>query len=510
MLLLANQDQLNTALQSYRNIDIKIEVLDYDMYVVDEISGLVESANFSIDADSDIRRTCNVTMQLRDDLSNDPLYSSAFWEVGNPYWFDKYLKINLGIEDIVNGGWVWSNQGIYLINQPSVIYNASENTLSFQAVDLMSKLTGMRSGAMTGVESTIPVGTNIKSAIIALLEEQGFNNYVLFDPPQATTPADINVSAGGTTYELLSALRDINQGWEMFFDVDGVFYFQEIPSEDTLKGVTINPFVDNETLEKVAIGYQLDTSFEDVKNYIEVYGDYIEANITGTLLSTNQSVEFDVSSMQTGDVLIGGFTVGDLTLPPEKYNRRNSWGELRPFYVRISFGGSSKIKEVPITTENWDYRVRITKNSSTWGDFTIDFLGYAQPFGIAWEDNPASPYYVGNKVSGSDEIISPSDAVVGLPVFNRQVRDGGSSGDYANLYTNEMCMACAKYELYKKARRHDSIQITLVPLYWLEANQLIEYRLPNEKQTSYWLIKSINTDFSVAGTQTITATRQYI
>lgn len=504
MLLLANQDQLNTALQSYRNIDIKIEVLDYDMYVVDEISGLVESANFNIDADSDIRRTCNVTMQLRDDLSNDPLYSSAFWEVGNPYWFDKYLKINLGIEDIVNGGWVWSNQGIYLINQPSVTYNTTDNTLSFQAVDLMSKVTGMRSGVMTGLDNTIPVGTNIKEVLISLLAEQGFNNYVIFDPPQSVTPYEINISAGGTTYDLMSQLRDINQGWEMFFDVDGVFYFQEIPNEDTLKDKIVTPYIDNDTLQSLSISYQLDTSFEDVKNYIEVYGDYIEPNYVGTQ-TYNNTVTFELDPLTFRSPAIVGIPFGNLAMPPAK-------AEDTTYYLYVNMGSwGRKYIELPIEYINCDYRARVTYGS---GNVTVEFLGYAQPFAVAWEDNPASPYYVGEKVNESSVTVTPTSALDlmndPLPRFNKQVREVLSSGDYGNLYTNEMCRACAKYELYKKARRHDNIQITVVPIYWLEANQLIEYRLPNEKQTSYWLIKSISTDFGVAGTQTITATRQYI
>ena len=57
---------------------------------------------------------------------------------------------------------------------------------------------------------------------------------------------------------------------------------------------------------------------------------------------------------------------------------------------------------------------------------------------------------------------------------------------------------------------HDNIQITLVPIYWVDVNQVIEYQIPNEENVSYLLIKSVSTDFIVSGQQTITAIRYYL
>ena len=58
---------------------------------------------------------------------------------------------------------------------------------------------------------------------------------------------------------------------------------------------------------------------------------------------------------------------------------------------------------------------------------------------------------------------------------------------------------------------HDNISIQCVPIYWLDVNQIIEYRLPNSvaKESDYWLVKSISTDVSTDGTQTINAMRYY-
>ena len=60
---------------------------------------------------------------------------------------DKFIQPFVGYENIYTGEIQWYNQGIYLINAPSYSYDATNNTLSFSGLDLMSKLTGLRNGA---------------------------------------------------------------------------------------------------------------------------------------------------------------------------------------------------------------------------------------------------------------------------------------------------------------------------------------------------------------------------
>ena len=59
------QAQFDTSLQSVRDIDCKIVVLDYDYVVLDEISGKTTQVSINVDAESDVRRTANVSMLLK-------------------------------------------------------------------------------------------------------------------------------------------------------------------------------------------------------------------------------------------------------------------------------------------------------------------------------------------------------------------------------------------------------------------------------------------------------------
>lgn len=504
---MANQAQYNTAVQRYRDISIKIELLDFNYYIIDEISGIVTSATFSINADSDIRRTCNVDMVLKDEYSQDFLAKDTYWKSGNPFWFDKYLKIYIGIKDILTDEIVWNNQGIYMINAPNLLYDATTNSLSFDGVDLMAMFTGMRNGNLEGVGHEIPVGTNIRSAIIDILTEQGFNNFVINTPPQGTTPYEIKTSAGGTSYNLLSELRDINPNYEMFFDVDGVFYFQEIASNNGNED-NVTPFVNAETFKILNSKAELNTSFEDVKNYVEVYGKAIETSyvpksvtvVSDGLLSIEIAESYDPFSFNGTNIY--SFTLGNVGATPTLL--------IHPI-TDISFDIDGDIRNItlqnPILYNNMSYVFKIYKIVGEI-DYSIEYLGYSQPFGLAWDDNEQSPFYVGNEITSYD-YTSPTDAVYDKPQFERQVRIVLSGGEYDNIYSNELAMQRAKYELYLRSALHDNIQITLVPIYWIDVNQIIEYQLPNEDEPSYWLVKSVATNFSVGGQQTITAIRYY-
>ena len=102
-------------------------------------------------------------------------------------------------------------------------------------------------------------------------------------------------------------------------------------------------------------------------------------------------------------------------------------------------------------------------------------------------------------------------SVLNLPKFNKQVRLVCAGDEYDNIYSDALAEQRARYEIYLRSRLHDNIQIVSAPIYWLEVNNIIEYNLPNSnsEESDLWLIKSINTDVSPNGTQSISATRYY-
>lgn len=521
-------------IQPYRNINIKIFILDYSFSIIDELSGVAENISFTNDSNSDIRRTASVSMTLDSGYTDTGVLNDRYFSAGNGFWFDKYLSISVGINnEETNGEIIYDSQGIYLINEPSVMYDATNNTLSFQAVDLMSKLTGMRSGNLQGITYEIPTDSVITDVIANTLLEQGFYKYVLNTPEQATTPYEIKIEAGGTSYDLLVQLRDINPNWEMFFDVDGTFVFQKIPSSQIINGIpeyTPTVVADDTIWDKLLIDYNLSTSFEDVKNYIEVYGKTIESDdiaenvvISGTTV-TMTTTTAKISDEYSNDVL---FTLGDAEQSRTEF-------ETPPTTIVVTDASGVETTvacDPPIWYNNMTYVVRIGMNNA-------EYLGYQQPCAVAWENNMASPFYVGNILYDSNKLVTsngdflvandddenplyiigaysagelstPTDKIIDGALFSNMVRIVCSGGDYDNIYSNRLAIDRAYYELYQQCRLHDQIDITCVPIYSLDVNHVISITLPNEDKLSYWIIKTINTDFSAGGTQTINAMRYY-
>jgi hypothetical protein len=630
-----NQKQFDTTLQSIRNIDCKLFVLDYDYTVLDEISGKTESVSLSVDAESDIRRTANINIALKDD-SRQTNSNIFYWQVGNPYWFDKYIQIYVAIQDVQTQEFVWVNEGIYMVNSPSISYDATTNNLSFEAVDLMSKMTGLRNGQLEGMTYTIPVGSTITGALKTLLVEQGFDKYIIFTPPYDYVPQEIKIDIGGTAYDLLCELRDINANWEMFFDVDGVFHFQQIPSGKVIVDPIIDeegeptPVVDQTMWDKLNVSYELDTSFEDVKNYVEVLGKVHEPHEYGTV-----TIDSDVLNMKLTNIIASylnnEWIIGIPVIATEGATQPEALATpINRIVIKdISNASVADIMlETPIIAANEYYCVKLTFNGATCE--TCEYLGALQPRAIAFENNPESPFYVGTStqyesaygnvvdfasenedyivefppaIAGSNMVLNLSPwctasnfnaasigdtwkfklnitlsnqylttmsiimggsadtysirnmanqqisldysqdylliatkisnttlqfnvmyypmpasvlpmsttSVLNLPKFNKQVRMVCAGDEYDNIYSDSLAEQRARYEIYLRSRVHDSINVTSVPIYWLEVNDIIEYNLPNSdsETTDLWLVKSVSTDISTNGTQSISAIRYY-
>lgn len=284
----------NMSKMSYRRIKLRVDLLSFSFQVVGNLEGNSISGSIKIDANADIRRVADISLVVTD---------SSF-DVGEDkkIWLDKYIQIYVGMVDN-NGETEWINMGIYLIDNPSKTYNATTHTLSFQAYDLMSKMTGLRNGQLPGIPTLIPAGSSIRGSMASAVSQLGgFNRFIIEDNPQSV-PYDIKIETGGYVYDIISKLRDISPNWETFFDVDGVFHYQPI-----------NAYYDNEIiadsdiLNLVITNIENNVNFENVKNVIEVFGKSLEPNRYGdvaTLSGSTYSITLDDFDNITPNLMIG-------------------------------------------------------------------------------------------------------------------------------------------------------------------------------------------------------------
>lgn len=446
---------------------IRIELLNYQYQTVDELRGWCLEGNISIDANADIRRSA--TMSLVIDSQGFDAQS------GSRIWLDKYIKIWIGTLSLVTNEIEYVNCGMYIIDAPSYKYDASTNTLSVSLLDLMCKLNGTRNGYAYGVPTIFTAGENIREAIIDTLALGGFTKYVVEEAPDpGTIPNDLEFSQGSTIYDLLVGLRDIYPNYQMYFDIDGVFHYNLIPS-----GENEPIMVDDSLWNNIVMSEDMSVDFQSVKNAIEIYGRIHDP----AHFSTETTVSSNTINLTIADVtaytedMIYGFTLTD---NPGYIGASLKINELDTYPLRLEDGTTAA--EIVAEEGEVYFCVQFKKTYWLW-------LGHLQAHGYAEDDDPNSPFYVESTVGK-----------IYLPLYD---------GEYANCYSDELAQQRAEYELYLHTNMNNSITLNCTVVPWLDVNILCEYTTKRDNQTNTYMIKSISYGLAESSSMNINMVRYY-
>lgn len=467
-----SQNEYSVGLQQSRELYAKVRLINLDWQELSEWeSAVIGSPTFTVDATSAIRRTCNISLAATDIKGINHAVG-----YGKDIWLDTYFNVSIGIKDIHTDEVIYTNMGLYMVDNPTKIYSAVDNSFNIKGVDLMASMTGLRNGCLEGYEYVIPQGRNVRTAIIGAIKLAGFNKYVVSEC-QFAVPNEIKLDVGSTIYDILEKLLEIDPNMQMYFDVDGVFHYEPIPTGDN-EEITLNDAYWDRTLISMETSY----NFEGVKNVIEVIGKtheikwYADATISGSTYNLNMPA---YTSNHYRNNLKIGFTAPNKVTNP---------------YVQINSLGAKPLKNsdgtfAVLADESSKYYVARYQED---GDYFL-FLGAVCPHAEVRYENADSPF--------------------GIPKLG-EVRIVLSGGEFENIFTDAQALKRAEWELYNRCKLTDSINITCVPILWLDVNTLFEITVPatNEKvepEVCQYIVKSINTTFGVDGTQTIQASRYY-
>ena len=460
-------NQFQTSLQNIQSRYVRLELLNYQFQTVDSVEGVCTSGSISIDANSDIRRTGSVVLVVTD--------SSFEVTPGGKIFLDKYIRVWVGTASLITGEIEYTNCGIFIIDAPSYQYNSSSNSLTLSLLDLMAKLTGIRNGYLPGIPSTLSAGENIRQAIISVLALGGFTKYVIEEAPDpGVIPNDLEFDQGATVYDLLVELKNIYPNYEIFFDVNGVFYYKPIPTgnEDPI-------YIDDSSWNKIVIEENIDVDFQNVKNVIEVYGRTHNPShfstktvVNGNLI--NLTIE-DVTAYSQG--MIYGFT---LTNNPG-YNGYNlQINNLASYPILLSDGKTP----ANIIAETGEIYYCVEFSGTYW-----NWLGHLQSYGFAEDTNPDSPFYINGTVG-----------TIRLPLYG---------GEYENIFSDDLAQQRAERELFLHTNMNNTITLTCVPVYWIDVNILVSYTSMRNNINGLYMPKSINIGLSPSDNMTVTMIQVY-
>lgn len=495
------QEDIDILFQSHQNLYVKIELLNQNLQCINEIQGEIIQGDFSKNAESSAR--CNGSMSI---YVKDSNYLPI---EGSHVWLDRLIRIYVGIYHLRSQEVRWYPLGIFLFTDLSYTFDGSTNLLSISFSDMMCLLTGERNGVLGSLTTEIPAGSNIRESMISTITQLGLVDKYLIDEiggghgsevdvasnqEYTSVPYDLKFSAGSSVYQVVEELRDLYPGWETFFDEQGVFICQKIP---TCYGDPV--VLDESIINPLVISEARNDDYTLVRNVTEVWGKCIEADRYTDSCTNNgkeYSITLDSYELASNDKIGFKANVNNQASPTLKINSETA-------YPIVDDSGNPLSPDIMQANKSYVFRFKSNKFYLL-GQFQIHAITkevMVEPSqeekkqdqekyncdNISYVVNPESPFCVEN---------------IG------EVKQVFSDGEYAKIYSNDLAMQRADYENWKATRLQDSITLEMVLIPWLGVNQKISYTSYITNQTEEYIIKSINASFS-SGTMTVQAIKFY-
>lgn len=533
---------------------IKVEVLDGNR-IIGAINGVV-SGSMSISAESDVRRTCNLTVcptiveKLK--LSEDSLL-----------WLNKDIRLSVGIYNVWTKTYKFYAMGTYVYTDTSGTYDGTTNQLTINCADFMKKLDGTKNGQLgqlsivyAAYEEDEETGevisyNHIRDAVITTIEQlAGIKNYRVDDIGEYkampdynpdweryreenvvwnTIPYDQEFSCGCSVLSILTTFRDLYPNYEMFFDENNVFVCQMVPScyEDDI-------YLHNEFIQRILISENTSVDMTTVRNVCEVWGKVIETDF------------YADKSTYSGNVYsctIEGFIAKDDDKGPQYYN-----GDIISIMIGDTNESSPSINinnigNVPIYNENTElplgagemeannvYSFKISKKRENKQDILKCYLlGQWQPHALSvltdgtvgenvtltkttvvsvdedgkyknvFEDVIVPKYseeYFKLKynVTAVDMTVIPNSPFTVQKLS--EILEVKTGGEFENITSNSLAQSRAHWENWKNCRLTDNITITTALALFADVNVLVTYKPSDCNEIRKYIVKSVSHDFS--------------
>lgn len=467
-------------------VRVRATLLDENYKEVDNLTGTIKaSPAYDISSESDIRRTSSITMIVDKDKLNTDFEKT---------WIQRMVELSIGVYDRIEDKYIWYSLGRMLMRDSNMTYSLSTREIKMSLVDLMATMTTDR-GSQMGLSMKVPAGSNVRNAIIAIVTT--FSPFKKYSIPEFedTVPYDIEVAIGKYPFDALKELMNLFPYYEMFYDVDGTFTVQQIP---TKIGDPVD--VDKTIIDELLISEKRTVNFSDVRNTTEIWGRSLDANYTA-LKCTSDGVIYKLDIDETFDALEEGHTYGftpDKTSVEGQKIKIQDTNELQ-IYVESGVGLYTPISAGAMEA-GVPYVVRYVNDKFVLqGELEIHViyqevnelpsLATQENFkrvngcrNVQWNVNPESPFACS---------LEPTTGAI-----ERELRQVLEGGEYNNIYTTQLALERASYENWLKTRLQDTVELEMVMIPWMEVNDKIEYTSPSSGEVMTMLVQSISYDLA--------------
>lgn len=444
------QIQRDIIYQSDWKLFSKLEILNRNYKIINYIQGNLLDDKYTVDTDSDMRRSYNCSLSVTD--SSFLLGKDSF------VWLDTYIRPYVGIEHLRTGEIVWNLMGTFTPGEAS--YDDDDSyILNLKCDDLITMINGNRGGHFDGLKIVIEAATDAYKAIVGILKEAGVTKYVIEDV-DFEIPYDLEFNANVTAYEMLNDIKELYAGYEMGFDIYGTFFFRKIPQrfED-------NVVLDYTQLHPLVTKESRSTSLTGISNHVHVWGQVIDTDryVDTSILSEN-TYNISLEDVETLDDINNFERIAFKLNATNPENACISINGLEKLAIVDDAGNPIPAGTLPSDTDGvFKYRRR---------EKTMYYLGQYQVFGEAYDENPNSPF--------------KSD------VLGRELLYVCEGGEFEKIYSNDLANQRARYEIYNRTVLNTSLNLDMAAVPWLDVNQKISYILQRETEEKQYIIKSIS------------------
>ena len=256
-------EQFKILKNPYRNITTKLEILDKNENVIDEIQGICIDGDMSISADSPIRNQGSITVSIEDEKYIPKDETSKIW-------MDKKIVPYI----YINGILVWKC-GMFLLDSPTISRSLDSQNMKIPLLDKMCLFSGDYNGELQALEVTINPDTPISTVIELLVKDIGMEKkYSVLDCKDEngnnlTIPYTFKKDGTSTITSVLDEIKELYMGYEYFYDEHGRFIWQKIKDR---KYDPIMWTFDSEKSDDFVITFQNNPDWKNIKNVIQIWG----------------------------------------------------------------------------------------------------------------------------------------------------------------------------------------------------------------------------------------------
>ena len=531
------QNDLKLLRNRNKDLWIKLELLEKnengDFTVLDTIKGTILSGDYSEDAESDIRRTLNLSM-----LQIDKSYTVGEY---NRIWVDKFVRIYFGQKDSRSKDVYYYKKGIFVFNDAQTVYSASDNSISVSCSDLVSTLDGTHSGTIDAVEVKINQGTIIRDAIIQTITQLGgIKSYRVDDlgvytclegitedylqqretiPDWNQVPYDLEFSTGVTVWEIVTKLRDLYPGYEAFFDEEGTFICQRIPNCDADDIV-----LTNEIINPLVISENSTVDLSSVRNVTKIYGKSIETDRYSEECTTSENVyKVPLKTFVFSTNTIVGVKVDSTNIDDMKLHIVDEKGNV---YEDCAEPISIVERKVVTVIKDKDGKIIIDKNIPNDMAVEIETLVSYEPSepgkfeaGKVYCFKYCSCVNTGETEKKMQWVYQGQYQVEAL--YKNEDEDTAfcvqkigerlqvlSGGEYDDIANDALALENASYQTWQKSRLNETISLELIDIPFLSVNTKVEYVPLYSSIPEYYIVKRVQESF-MQGTMTIELMKFY-